>query len=165
MLLGAYCQCWCFAFLLVMIVSTPVLQLSMLFTEECDKVRDLMHVHSFSYVTCYSVVFTGQTLKAKRRWMPKQNLMELCLPTALCCLQCHLVILQPVAVCLQCFSEGFSEGIASVKASFCFFSLQQSRRPPRRASTRCRTEPPWILQSAAVFSSFLKTEESKAEFF
>ena len=24
-------------------------QLSMLFTEECDKVRDLMHVHSFSY--------------------------------------------------------------------------------------------------------------------
>lgn len=25
------------------------LQLSMLFTEECDKVRDLMHVHSFSY--------------------------------------------------------------------------------------------------------------------
>jgi len=26
-----------------------LLQLSMLFTEECDKVRDLMHVHSFSY--------------------------------------------------------------------------------------------------------------------
>ncbi|MGH0135999.1 UNVERIFIED_CONTAM: hypothetical protein FKN15_040226 [Acipenser sinensis] len=25
------------------------IQLSMLFTEECDKVRDLMHVHSFSY--------------------------------------------------------------------------------------------------------------------
>jgi len=24
-------------------------QLSMLFTEECDRVRDLMHVHSFSY--------------------------------------------------------------------------------------------------------------------
>lgn len=26
-----------------------LLQLSMLFTEECDKVRDTMHVHSFSY--------------------------------------------------------------------------------------------------------------------
>lgn len=31
------------------LVPAPPPQLSMLFTEECDKVRDLMHVHSFSY--------------------------------------------------------------------------------------------------------------------
>ena len=31
------------------LVPPPPPQLSMLFTEECDRVRDLMHVHSFSY--------------------------------------------------------------------------------------------------------------------
>ncbi|KAF6715161.1 Protein SZT2 [Oryzias melastigma] len=38
-----------FSRLQVLMLLLALLQLSMLFTEECDKVRDLMHVHSFSY--------------------------------------------------------------------------------------------------------------------